>query len=223
MNPRDPRLREADVLRRTLQLVLCLCVALTACASGSSAPRVPQAASSPGPSGQADYRPPTDRPGPAVDKLFFKAFASDQAALEFQAGHMDAYLNGLTPSAAADMRAKPGVRLLEAPSMTIDILLNPAPAPAGQLNPFAIKGIRQAIQDLVNRDYVAGTIYRGQAASMLTPLAQSDFDYLTIFDIVKQLNFSYDPEGGPRADCAGDDRGGSHQDQRRLVVWWQAR
>jgi hypothetical protein len=40
---------------------------------------------------QDDYQPPTDQPGPAVEKLFFKAFNVDRAPLDLQAGEMDMY------------------------------------------------------------------------------------------------------------------------------------
>ena len=40
---------------------------------------------------QDDYTPPTDQPGPAVDKLYFKAFDVDRAPIELEAGEMDLY------------------------------------------------------------------------------------------------------------------------------------
>ena len=197
---------------RGLSAALCISALLSGCSGGTPSPTAtnaqdgatPGATAGPGlPAGgaaktptPAAYRPPSDRPGPAVDKLLFKAFTAERAALDLEAGNMDAYLFGLPPTAASSLRSTTGIRLMQAPSMKMDILLNPAPAPEGELNPFSIKGVRQAIQDLVNREFIASDVYQGQAEPMVAAIAQSESDYLTIFDQVKQADYSYDPEGG---------------------------
>ena len=142
----------------------------------------------------AQYQPPTDKPGPAVERLYFKQFDVDRAPLELEAGAMDLYYFSLKIAAARALREKKDVQLFEAPATTLSLLLNPAPAPEGQLNPFAIKEVRQAMQRLVDRDFVAREIYLGQALPMYTHLSPADFDYLTIYDLVWGLDLRYDPE-----------------------------
>ncbi|MDH7485352.1 MAG: ABC transporter substrate-binding protein [Anaerolineae bacterium] len=142
----------------------------------------------------AQYQPPTDRPGPAVERLYFKQFDVDRAPLELEAGAMDLYYFSLKIAAARALREKENVQLFEAPATTLSLLLNPAPAPEGQLNPFSIKEVRQAMQRLVDRDFVAREIYLGQALPMVTHLSPADFDYLTIYDLVWGLDLRYDPE-----------------------------
>ncbi len=156
------------------------------------APRTPLATVTAAP--PARYTPPHNKPGPAAERILFKAFDVDRAPLDFQAGQMDAYLFSLKTNAARELRNKEGVRLVEAPATTISLVLNPAPAPAGQLNPFAIKEVRQAVQYLVNRDLIVSQIYRGAALPMLTHLSPTDFDFLTVFDVVKSSDYRYDPE-----------------------------
>lgn len=143
---------------------------------------------------QDDYTPPTDQPGPAVDKLYFKAFNVDRAPLDLEAGEMDLYYYNLKIAAARKLRDHKDIQLFEAPANTISLLLNPAPAPAGQLNPFALPEVRRAMQRLVDREFVAREIYQGQAAPMYTVNSPTDFDYLTVFDIVQAQDLRFDPE-----------------------------
>ncbi len=170
---------------------------LAACAGGGPEP---QATATPRPGTSAPtptaaaYKPPHTKPGPAAEKILFRAFDVDRAPLDFQAGQMDAYLFSLKTNAARELRGKEGVRLEEAPATIVSLVMNPAPAPQSQINPFAIKEIRQAVQYLVNRDSIAAEIYRGAAMPMLTHLSPTDFDYLTVFDVARSSDYRYDPE-----------------------------
>lgn len=140
------------------------------------------------------YKAPHNKPGPAAEKVFFKSFAVERAPLDFQAGQMDFYLFSLKTDGARALRSASGVRLEEAPSTTVSIVMNPAPAPGNQLNPFSIKGVRQAVQYLIDRNFIANDIYQGQAQPMLTHLSPTDFDYATIFETVKASDYRYDPD-----------------------------
>jgi peptide/nickel transport system substrate-binding protein len=140
------------------------------------------------------YTPPTDQPGPAVETLFFRAFNVDRAPLDLAAGEMDLYYYNLKIAAARELRAEQNIKLYEAPSNTLSLILNPAPAPAGQLNPFSILEVRQAMQRLLDRAYIAREIYQGQGLPMYTPNSPSDFDALTVFDVVQAADLRYDPE-----------------------------
>ena len=142
----------------------------------------------------AAYEPPNEGPGPAADRLFFRAFDVDRAPLDLRAGEMDIYYYGLKIAAARELRQEEGIQLLEVPASTVALLLNPAPAPEGQLNPFSLPEVRQAMQHLVDRDFVAREIYQGQALPMLCHVSPTDFDYLTVYDILHEMDLRYDPE-----------------------------
>jgi peptide/nickel transport system substrate-binding protein len=71
-----------------------------------------------------------------------------------------------------------------------------APAPKGELNPFSILEIRQAMQYLANRPFVARDIYRGRAAPMISQVSPGDYDYLNVYDIERSSGIGYDPESG---------------------------
>lgn len=139
------------------------------------------------------YEAPHALPGPAADTLIFRAFDVDRAPLDLQAGEMDLYYYNLKISAAKELQEE-NVHLYEAPATTISLILNPAPAPEGSLNPLSLPGVRQALQYLVDREFVAREIYQGQAVPMLTNISPTDFDYLTIFSQISAAGVTYDPE-----------------------------
>ena len=127
--------------------------------------------------------PPHDRPGPATDRLMFRAFDVDRAPRDLEAGNMDLYMFSLKISAAQRLKGNARFSLYEAPASTLSLLLNPAPAPQGQLNPFSIREVRQAVQYLVDRRFIARDIYSGMAVPMISQVSPQDFDYLTVYDI----------------------------------------
>ena len=159
------------------------------------------------PSSQVSH-PPYQSTGPASDTINFRAFAVEIAAKELEAGTMDMYLFSLKTASAAKLKANPDATVYEAPASTVSIVLNPAPAPEGDLNPLSIKEVRQALQHAVNRPFIAQEIYKGLALPMITQVSPSDFDYLTVYDLLKDGHlagaavdvFERDPYRGPLKD-----------------------
>ena len=175
--------------RSALLITLSLGLAIVATALPGGAAAQDSAA------GQDDaYQPPHDKPGPAAERLLYNSFFVDRAPLDIEAGNMDLYLFGLKTEAAQDLRGTEGIELIDAPATTVSLILNPAPAPEGELNPFSIPDIRRAMQFLVNRESIAQDIYRGAAQPMITHVGPSDPDFLTVYDIDRGSGISYDPE-----------------------------
>jgi peptide/nickel transport system substrate-binding protein len=139
---------------------------------------------------------PHSEPGPAADRLFFRAFDVDRAPRDLEAGSMDLYMFSLKTTAAERLRGSDAFQLYQAPASTVSLILNPAPAPRGQLNPFSIQEVRFAVQYLIDREFIAREIYRGLAEPMITHVSPQDPDYVTIFDIVEGSGIEYDPEYG---------------------------
>ncbi len=175
---------------------LVLALVLVACSDAAEpqpteAPLVPpDIGSEPGPV----YESPHDRPGPAADRVLFRSFHVDRAPLELEAENMDLYMFSLNTEAAEQLRDDPEIRLFPAPATTLSLILNPAPAPEGQLNPFANPEIRRSMQLLVDRDFIVRDLFQGLALPMVTHVSPLDFDYLTIHDIARGSGTSYDPE-----------------------------
>jgi len=140
------------------------------------------------------YVPPHDKPGPAADRLIFKKVDQDLAPKLIERGDIDIYLYNLKVSTAYEYLKSEKVRIYEAPSSMISILMNPAPAPEGSLNPLSIRRIRWAIQFLIDRDYIAKSIYRGFALPMYSHVSPLDYDYLIVAGALKELGITYDPD-----------------------------
>ena len=133
--------------------------------------------------------------GPAADRIIFSSFGVEQAPLEIQNDRMDLYIYGLRSAGAQALsEGVPGVRLIQAPASTLSLILNPAPAREGELNPFAVKEIRRAVQTLVDRDLIATSIYGGRAVPMFSQVSPLDYDALTVFATERTADLRFDPE-----------------------------
>ncbi|GBC69256.1 hypothetical protein HRbin01_00952 [archaeon HR01] len=139
------------------------------------------------------YNPPHSNPGPATETIRVRAYAEENAPAVLEKGDMDIYLYNMRVSRIQQLEGKPNIRLVKAPSTTISLILNPAPAPQGELNPFSIKEVRWALQYLVARDFIAREIYLGQAAPMITHVSPFDYDYLVVFETIQGAGIRYDP------------------------------
>ncbi|MDW8043751.1 MAG: ABC transporter substrate-binding protein [Nitrososphaerota archaeon] len=133
--------------------------------------------------------------GPAAEKVIFKGLGSqDIAELEIRAGNIDLFFYNLKTEAARALRARGDIRLVEVPSSMVSIVLNPAPAPPGELNPFSIREVRYAMQFVVDRETIASRFYGGMAVPMYSHVSPVDLDHLTVEDAVARRGIRYDPE-----------------------------
>jgi peptide/nickel transport system substrate-binding protein len=178
----------ADLPRRRLGAGVAISLALVMGALPVAAQETVQQAPPPSPA------PPHDEPGPAAERLYFNSFFVDRAPLDIRAGNMDLYLFGLRTEAAEELRGEQDIRLIDAPATSLSLILNPAPAREGELNPFSIPEVREAMQYLVDRDFIANDIYRGLGQPMLTQMGPSDPDFVTVYDIDRGSGITYDPE-----------------------------
>ncbi len=133
--------------------------------------------------------------GPAVDRIVFRGLGSqDIAEQEIRAGNIDLFFYNLKSEAARALRARGDLTLIEVPSSLVSIVLNPAPPPPGELNPFSMREVRYAMQFVVDREAIATRFYGGLAVPMYTHVSPTDFDYLTIREVLVKRNIRYDPE-----------------------------
>ncbi|MBI4202491.1 MAG: hypothetical protein HY532_05200 [Chloroflexi bacterium] len=141
-----------------------------------------------------EYTPPHQQPGPATETLRFQAFHVDIAGESLRAGQMDMYYFSLKTEAALKLRGTAGVTMYQAPATSISLLLNPAPAPAGELNPFSIKEVRYALQYAINRPFISQEIYKGLAQPMVAHVGPFDYDYLTVYEQLAESGITFDPD-----------------------------
>ncbi len=140
------------------------------------------------------YEPLHTKPGPAVDRVYFKAFHVDIAAPSLQRGDMDLYIYSLKTIMAEKFKDTPGVHMYQAPATSLSLVLNPSPAPEGQLNPLSIREVRFALNYIIDREFVAHEIFKGMAVPMLAHVGAFDYDYLNLYPLLRQYNISYQPE-----------------------------
>ncbi len=141
-----------------------------------------------------EYIPPHNNPGPAMDRIIFKKVDQDLAPKLIERGDIDLYLYSLKIPTAREYMKSESVKIYQAPSTTISILLNPAPAQSGDLNPFSIPEIRFAVNYLIDREYIAKSIYGGFAIPMYSHVSSLDYDYLFVSELIRKYQFSYDPD-----------------------------
>ena len=144
------------------------------------------------------YEPPHTEAGPAADRVFFNAFHVDIAADSLERGDMDLYIYSLKTLMAEQLEDAAGVHMYQAPATSLSLILNPAPAPEGQLNPFSIKEVRFALNYVINREFIAQEIYKGMAVPMLAHVSPYEYDYLSVHPLVREYNISYQPEEADR-------------------------
>ena len=141
-----------------------------------------------------DFTPPHSQRGPASERIHFQSFHVDLASQSLSKGDMDFYLFSLKTEAARQLKNVDSVTIYEAPATSISLVLNPAPAPNGEINPFSIKEVRQALQYAIDRRFISNEIYKGLAKSMVAHVGPFDYDYLTVYSKLKTLDIRYDPE-----------------------------
>ena len=142
------------------------------------------------------YQPPHTEPGPAVDVIRFRSFAEEIAPAAIEKGDMDVYFYNMRVSKIIQLEKNPDLTFVRAPSTSLSIILNPAPSTEDSFNPFQLKKVRQAVQYLINRDFIAKEIYKGRAVPMLAHVSPYEYDYITIFDLLDSMGIRYDPELG---------------------------
>jgi len=63
--------------------------------------------------------------------------------------------------------------------------------PDGRLNPFAVPAIREAMNWLVDREYIAQEIFSGMAVPRWLPFNNASNDYALLADVARKIEFEY--------------------------------
>ena len=201
------RMRKTSTFTRFITLLIVLAMTAVACSGGSgndgsSDTTAPPTNSDGSPSqtqercapDRTEYSPPHNNPGPAVDKIQFSQHGVDQAVADLRNDNIDFYQFSLKLSAAEQLRQAEDMKAYCAPSGSVSLVLNPAPATGNRLNPFSIIEVRQAMNYLVDREFIANSIYGGFAIPQVTQVSKVDYDYLTVADVVAQSGIRHDAD-----------------------------
>jgi peptide/nickel transport system substrate-binding protein len=143
----------------------------------------------------------SERIGAWVDEVVFREEADRAKAINmFEAGEIQVYGLGITdPELYRRIQASRVLQYEISYGSSSELTFNPVGPTfpkSGDLNPFHFPAIREAINWLVDRDYIAEEIYGGLAVPRFLPLTTAFPDYAHLADVARQLelHYAYDPE-----------------------------
>ena len=142
---------------------------------------------------------PEVRYGAWLDTLILVADPSVESAVaRLLADDIDVYAQTATNAAAFDTIEQEGLQYINSAGSYNEITLNPA-GPVlndGTLNPFGVAKIREALNKLIDRDYIVQEIMSGLALPKYTNLNSQFPDYARYVALVRELEakYAYDPD-----------------------------
>ncbi len=141
------------------------------------------------------------RLGAWVDEVVFREEADRAKAINmFEAGEIDVYGLGITdPELYRRIQASRVIQYEISYGSSSELTFNPVGPTfpkTGELNPFHVPAIREAINWLIDRDYIAEEIYGGLAVPRYLPLTTAFPDYARLADVARrlELRYSFDPD-----------------------------
>ncbi|MEM0327275.1 MAG: ABC transporter substrate-binding protein [Thermoproteota archaeon] len=131
--------------------------------------------------------------GPWVDEIaFFEEPDPNKAVDMLSTGAADVYLWGIgDPAVFSKIKSNPNLKYGVAYGTFNDIAFNPAEFKTGDLNPFADPTIREAMNYIIDRNYIANDIYGGLAIPKWVSHVSAFPDYGKLADVIKPLEFKY--------------------------------
>ena len=143
--------------------------------------------------------PPTTRHGGWLDEVTMSIVSSDSAVTQIAAGASDIYASNL--STPQDLAAIEEAGLLRSDQFGLyyELTFNPV-GPVfegtGKLNPFDSQKIREAMNWLVDRDYINQEVYGGSAVPKFTSVVAGFPDYARNVETIRALEakYAYDKE-----------------------------
>ncbi len=143
------------------------------------------------------FTPLPDRMGAYLDNIYMFQSSPDYAAQQIQDGTLDIYASGLS---YLQLTAAEGTNLKYDTSVRrqYELLLNPADTrnETGLFNPFSVREIREAVNYLMDREYIVTDIFGGGAVAKYQPLVYRSGDYNNNLAAIQELStkYSYDFE-----------------------------
>jgi peptide/nickel transport system substrate-binding protein len=139
--------------------------------------------------------------GAWVDQVVFQEVADASTAFAMiEAGELDLFAYALTDADLfARAQAAPEVfDMARAYGVYVEITLNPYGPEFndGRLNPFSVPAIREALNWLIDREYIAEEIYQGLAIPRYTPVTPTFPDYPRYIETFRaiELRYQHDPD-----------------------------
>ncbi len=135
------------------------------------------------------------RNGAWVDEIVFTGIDQAEAAVtQLQAGEIDVYAYSVSdPTLFETVKADPNLAYTTAFGSYTEFTFNPAGPECsdGRLNPFGVAKIREWMNVLVDRNYMAQEVYGGLANVKFTSLNSAFPDYARYVDTVRAIEAKY--------------------------------
>jgi peptide/nickel transport system substrate-binding protein len=142
---------------------------------------------------------PTTRHGGWLDEVVVSVVPADAAVTQIQAGAIDIYASGLS-SADLPSIEEAGLQYSSQNGLFYELTYNPSGSPVfdgtGKLNPFSSNKVREAMNWLIDREYINQEVYAGGALQKFFPITTQFPDYADLADVVRQYEskYAYNPE-----------------------------
>ena len=143
---------------------------------------------------------PVTRTGAWVDSVIFvEEPESDIAVSRLEAGDLDVYAFNISePDIAKRIKESDALEYAEAFGSYNELTFNPS-GPVlnnGKLNPFAVAAIREAMNWLVDRDYIVNEIVGGLGRPRYVPINLASKDFAELADVIAaiELTYAYNPD-----------------------------
>lgn len=135
--------------------------------------------------------PSTERRGGWLDEIVFSVVSSDSAVSQLQAGAIDFYSFNLSSNSLQQIKDA-GLNYTQSYGGNYGISLNPAVFDdTTALNPFSNRNIREAMNWLIDRDYVNQEIYGGGSLPKLLPITTQLVEYTNLVETARALETKY--------------------------------
>ena len=172
------------MLQKRLMIVLGLMVAISMVLTACGPSATPTAA----PVAQATAAP---RHGGWLDEIDVSVVSQDSVLSQIQAGAINAYTFGLSSNQLSALKSS-GLSYEPFYGASYSIILNPAKLKdANSLNPFSDAKIREALNWLVNRDYINQEVYGGGSLPKYLPLTTQLVEYTSVVDVARGIETQY--------------------------------
>ncbi|HMZ07337.1 MAG TPA: ABC transporter substrate-binding protein [Anaerolineales bacterium] len=133
----------------------------------------------------------TERHGGWLDEIDFSVVSSDSAVSQLQAGAIDFYSFNLSSNTLQEIKDA-GLNYTQSYGGNYGISLNPAVFDETTvLNPFSNHKIREAMNWLIDRNYVNQEIYGGGSLPKLLPITTQLVEYTNLIDTARALETKY--------------------------------
>ena len=175
-----------------LSLILAACAPAQSTATEAPSQATQEPAMTEAPATEAPTEAPrTERHGGWLDEIDISVVSGDSAISQLQAGTIDFFSFNLASDVYPAIK-EAGLQTTQSLGGYYGISLNPAVfTEATVLNPFSNRKIREAMNWLVDRNYINQEIYAGGSLPKLLPVTTQLVEYTNLIDTARALESKY--------------------------------